>query len=316
MVDYIFGFAVVHVSDLDTLGILLLGQTPTSLFDTTAVPEYLSTAIIQIRDLSLTLKLPLATFQEIVQFQNQTQSSSMPTKPSPPSSENSPSSSWLHLVPAIITTLPLIRTLSIWLDHTSSRSWSHVNEREFLAPLDTFIASAPGVQVEVNLPHLNPKYSTLSRHFVPVYSPAPSYTITRRPRQRSYILITSGRTVTRWYRSPAGWWTCGSFDRNEYHPNEDNDSSFEDHVDRGEDLTHTFERGWGWWDTESEEDESDEARGPEEIGVRYVSSSSEWDGGEEHSSEWGGLEEENAGEESAGEESEEKRGFGMEELRE
>jgi hypothetical protein len=81
-----------------------------------------------------------------------------------------------------IKNMPNLRRLRIWLDHDESCTWSIVNERTTLSPLQSLANLLPTLDISINLPKLHPKYETPERHFT-----VPSgLQIHRRYRQREH----------------------------------------------------------------------------------------------------------------------------------
>jgi len=159
VLDSLVDLTTFHVTDLNTIDRIV---TPSSLI----IPGHLSTALVRIQKLTITLRLPLQAYEghEISLVQNAAANTS----------------SWLKLCPAIAR-LERLRRLELWIDHDDPSSWSVVNERAFLSPLDNLV-SHPGLDISVNLPKLHPLYETPDRHFTHK-SAQPSYNITRRLRQ-------------------------------------------------------------------------------------------------------------------------------------
>jgi hypothetical protein len=84
--------------------------------------------------------------------------------------------------PYAIRNMSKLRRLRIWLDHDESCTWSRVNERTTLSPLQS-LANLPTLDISINLLKLHPKYETAERHFTTNSAPS-SLLIHRRYRQR------------------------------------------------------------------------------------------------------------------------------------
>ncbi|KAH7067752.1 hypothetical protein FB567DRAFT_541629 [Paraphoma chrysanthemicola] len=168
VMNFIIDVATCHVTDLITLQFLL--QPPTS-----PTTQAWAASFKRIRVLSITLRLSLKTFKKFEQ-ENLDDDTSAPN--------------WLTLSPAIPTALPNLRTLHIWADHTSPKTWTLVSERSFLHPLSPLSAS-PNLAIVVNLPKLHPRYESPERHYMHT-TPPPPFVITRRLRQSEHGVRMKG----------------------------------------------------------------------------------------------------------------------------
>lgn len=125
-----------------------------------------------LKTLSISLRLPLATYQAL---ENAT---------SIEGSKILLVVAWTKLLRAI-ERMTSLRRLHIWLDHDEGSTWSKVNERAIISPL-VCLSDIPNLDVSINLPRLHPKWETSERHFTED-SPASPLTIHRRNRQRYHV---------------------------------------------------------------------------------------------------------------------------------
>ncbi|KAH7083727.1 hypothetical protein FB567DRAFT_529793 [Paraphoma chrysanthemicola] len=88
---------------------------------------------------------------------------------------------WNRL-PETITGMCKLHHLYIWLDHSEPSTWSIVNERILLSPVDR-LATISNLDIAIALPRLHPKYTTPERHFFGGSAPVGA-AIKRRYRQR------------------------------------------------------------------------------------------------------------------------------------
>ncbi|KAH7065907.1 hypothetical protein BKA63DRAFT_524855 [Paraphoma chrysanthemicola] len=169
--DFIIDVATCHVTDLITLQFLL--QSPTTL-----TTETWAASFKRIQVLSITLRLSLHTFAQIEQDTLNDSQDNDTTSPN-----------WLTLCPAL-RKLHNLRILHIWADHTSPKTWTLVNERAFLHPLEA-LSTSPNLDITANLPKLHPRYESPDRHYMQT-TPAPPFTITRRLRQSEHAVQVKG----------------------------------------------------------------------------------------------------------------------------
>jgi hypothetical protein len=85
--------------------------------------------------------------------------------------------SWFQIFPAIVQ-LETLRKLQIWIDHDESTSWTLVNERAILRPLEPLIEISD-LDMSISLPKLHPLWENPYRHFI---QDKPIFNIERRPR--------------------------------------------------------------------------------------------------------------------------------------
>jgi len=114
-----------------------------------------------------------------------------------PEPEPSDESKWIILGSFLTTTtLPKLRSLDIWLDHDHSSTWTMVPERILLQSLP----ADRSISTTVNLPYLLPSYESAARHFTPT-SPAPTFTLNRRVRQRFFAVRSRSGNTTVMYKA-------------------------------------------------------------------------------------------------------------------
>jgi hypothetical protein len=165
VIAYITNIAVLHITGSETLQSLL--EPAKSL-----VPQYVADVVALTKRLSITLRLSTRTFDRI----QEAIAGYLADVPA-----------WVRFCPTHVKNFTRLREFQLWADHDRDWSWSRVNERAFLAPLETLAANSD-LNITVNLPKLHPKYESKDRHFT-VYSTPPSFTITRRLRQSYYAFI-------------------------------------------------------------------------------------------------------------------------------
>jgi hypothetical protein len=161
--------ATLHVAGLEDLQLVLL-------LTDLELNNPLQIALSEVCHLDVILRLPLRIFEDINRATKEGCLNNLPEKVR----------LWVRLCSAV-PNLPKLSTLRFWIDHDKSKTWTVVNERAFLAPLDTIAAVRPELEITVNLPLLHPKLESWERHFVPGCSP-PAYIIERRVRQRWHVL--------------------------------------------------------------------------------------------------------------------------------
>ncbi|CAO2647110.1 Nn.00g080320.m01.CDS01 [Neocucurbitaria sp. VM-36] len=177
MVDFLIKSVPLHVTGLDDLQYLLLKahRVPTTF---SSNDDTLAIAFAQAHHLNIILRLPLRTFKKIERHYSNPNTESL--------SENA--TAWIRLCPAIAE-LSNLKTLRLWEDYDASKSWTTVNERTFLAPLQQLIVSMSGLNVSVSLPKLHPRWESSNRHFIPGCAP-PAFAIDRRLRQWVHAIQT------------------------------------------------------------------------------------------------------------------------------
>ncbi|KAF2499817.1 hypothetical protein BU16DRAFT_615187 [Lophium mytilinum] len=180
VVGHLAELAVFNIIDLDTLR-CLHHSTDISSSRVLSTSGFLVPVLPCIKVLDITVRLPLADFKEHEDLDPATSVPDVTPVGALKAGEESQLAAWLQLFPAI-THLKSPRKLRIWLDHEDKSSWSAINERAVLSPLD-LLASASDLEVSVNLSNLHPRLETPDRQFM-VDSPAPAFKIHRRLRQR------------------------------------------------------------------------------------------------------------------------------------
>ncbi|KAF2494342.1 hypothetical protein BU16DRAFT_619469 [Lophium mytilinum] len=133
---------------------------------------YLGSAFSNIRELHITLRLSLDECQEIERLTadnfpdlDYIPDLSIPSlKRLPPAVLKSRVTAWLDVHTAI-TQLKELRRLQIWIDHDDKSSWSRVNERAILHPLESLL-SLPDLNMCISLPKLHPLWENPYRHYV------------------------------------------------------------------------------------------------------------------------------------------------------
>jgi hypothetical protein len=173
IVNFTVNLAAVHSTDLNTLDHVLLEATKAP-----SLPRYLANNLLLVQNLSIVMRLPLAACETL----------ESPEDPHSSTSSTTTATAWLKLFPTI-TKLERLRRLHIWLDHDSPLSWSVVNERAILSPLNA-LTNIPGLKTSVDLPKLHPQYETPNHHFTRECL-MPSFDIERRLRQRYHAVETS-----------------------------------------------------------------------------------------------------------------------------
>ncbi|KAF2472458.1 uncharacterized protein BDR25DRAFT_341858 [Lindgomyces ingoldianus] len=157
---------VLHVNDLNTLGIVLPrdSEPEQPKNKTSTLLEHL---VGHLKALDISMRLDLSAYVNIEQ------ESDYPSK-NPDLSDlvqrfgkrDVPTSAWTAL-PLALKYMPALRHLDIWLDHTHPMSWCIVNERAFLTPLFTMtLRTNPDLAISINLPKPNPRYQSPDRHLL------------------------------------------------------------------------------------------------------------------------------------------------------
>lgn len=174
-----------HINDIQTLSVFVLKGNPELInyriqsLTFKVVDDFLSI----VKELSITLRLPRATYQEF-EADNEGASSSS-------SLVSSFSHTWSQL-PLAINRMRRLKGLRIWLDHDEPFSWSLVNERAVLSSLA--LIDGRGLDISINLPRLHPKWETPDRHYTDDSAPLP-LPIHRRYRQREHGELRSSGTI-------------------------------------------------------------------------------------------------------------------------
>lgn len=173
MLQYLMSASTLRVTGLEDLQFVLqeAQQTHPSNLDMSLASR---AVLSEVQRLEVIIRLPVCTFQEIERLSREA---------SLDNSQYTEEARFWMRPHCAIAELPKLRTLHFWIDHSQTRTWTAVNERAFLSPLDTLAAVRPEVIITVNLPLLHPKWESWDRHFTPGCSP-PAYVIQRRVRQR------------------------------------------------------------------------------------------------------------------------------------
>ncbi|KAF1993270.1 hypothetical protein P154DRAFT_582990 [Amniculicola lignicola CBS 123094] len=128
-----------------------------------------SGATIRIKKPDIALRLPLCFCQDL-----DTQSDD--TKSHPVSSRDTWTNVW-----SSISHLSDLRVLHLWIGHDSMTSWTNVDERSLLAPLET-LTNGQHLHAEVNVLFLHPLHERLDQHYTDECE-QPPFIIHRRVRQ-------------------------------------------------------------------------------------------------------------------------------------
>lgn len=172
---------VYHVTDLGTLDCMANIQS-------TDGSQCLPYAVLPteprfIKNLDITLRLPLTFFQALADYTKKS-SSSQSTQKHDTSiaasltvnvSESDLRSVWMRVWPALAIRSRELQRLHIWIDHDVSKSWSLVEERLVLSYITTWISpdSVGSLKsVIFNIPKLHPRHEDPQHHFT-TNSPQP-----------------------------------------------------------------------------------------------------------------------------------------------
>ncbi|KAK4446421.1 hypothetical protein QBC34DRAFT_356803 [Podospora aff. communis PSN243] len=150
-----------HIAGLRTLKALLEVEEPSA--DDFDVDYFIRS---RIRNLSITLRAPLAFFNDIEksrytsqQVQGHSSSSSL--------KDEGDVAFWSRVPSILLPRAPHLRRLQLWLDHDGEEYWSVVNEREILGPMETLATSNPSLNLVCILPKAHPAIEDRQRHFLP-----------------------------------------------------------------------------------------------------------------------------------------------------
>lgn len=167
--------AAIQIHDLDTLRILVADlECNRTESGQSYVSSLLGRVLLNVKDLSISLRLPLAAYEALGAT---TQSSVGPSLLSP----------W-----AGIEHFRRLRKLRIWLDHDEPCSWSMVNERAILSPLASLNTN---LNISIDLPKLHPKWERPDWHFTKDSPQLPVF-IHRRYRQRYHVVECSDGSLS------------------------------------------------------------------------------------------------------------------------
>ncbi|KAK0111138.1 hypothetical protein ONS95_001514 [Cadophora gregata] len=181
--DTVAETTTVNLTDLDTIKILLQGPGhESSRYTLSWNPR--SHMLINIHDLNITLRLPLAFYKALEGRETSASGNDNSTNAS-----STADSTWFGTWQAICE-LRQLRRLNIWLDHDGQSSWSFVKERLVLKSLSNVLearlksgSSSSAIEVNLNIPKLHPRISSSATHFSEE-SELPPFKVERRFRQR------------------------------------------------------------------------------------------------------------------------------------
>ncbi|KAH7345840.1 hypothetical protein BKA66DRAFT_554916 [Pyrenochaeta sp. MPI-SDFR-AT-0127] len=178
-VEAMVDIAAIQIDDVDTLGFFIPNPISDILeSDRPSMSMLWRSALLNVKVLSISLRLPLAVFKAL-------EDTGTPTV------EPSFTSVWMKLALAI-ERFRKLRTLHVWLDHDEPCSWSMANERAVLSPLANLNAN---LEVSIELPKLHPKWEIPDRHFTEDSAQFP-LTIRRIYRQRYHVTEHSDGSVS------------------------------------------------------------------------------------------------------------------------
>jgi hypothetical protein len=185
--------ATLHVAGLEDLQLVLL-------LTDLELNNPLQIALSEVCHLDVILRLPLRIFEDINRATKEGCLNNLPEKVR----------LWVRLCSAV-PNLPKLSTLRFWIDHDKSKTWTVVNERAFLAPLDTIAAVRPELEITVNLPLLHPKLESWERHFV-TYSSRVLVQVCATSVTFQYSLKEIGALKTVWKRHRERREKCGNLE--------------------------------------------------------------------------------------------------------
>ncbi|KAB5578285.1 hypothetical protein GE09DRAFT_1089176 [Coniochaeta sp. 2T2.1] len=194
-----------HVTDLETLD--RLAHTEFSF--QTWLPSWTALSIHapSIRNLGVTLQLPLSPFQAVTEYPEDSGSPESPEMQSTSTvaGTNSPVATWMQVWPALAVRLEKLQHLRVWLDHDDKRPWSLVHERAIVSRITTAISpkNCPSLKlVTFNLPKLFPGHESPARHVTKGSERPPPFVRMNR-RVRHLYEKTSPGHITVTYEFPA-----------------------------------------------------------------------------------------------------------------
>ncbi|KAB5578288.1 hypothetical protein GE09DRAFT_545711 [Coniochaeta sp. 2T2.1] len=155
------GSLTYHFTDLNTLDywshMIPVSQPPSLAYQVVSPPN------LVVKNLEITLRLPLSFFHSLAEDAEQATSSHFPV------GEGDLLHSWRRVWPSLARRLQnTLRRLTVWLDHDDKQTWTLVDERAIVSHVTASIS--PGtcpslMQVTFNLPKLHPKHESPLRHF-------------------------------------------------------------------------------------------------------------------------------------------------------
>lgn len=174
MLNFVLNTSKLNVTDLDTLQ-RILSLTKASPVALTIVPGTLSRSLVYIRNLAITIRLPLRTFRLISRYVKGINTSLI----------NYKHAAWLRVIKAL-TKLTQLQTLSLWVDHDSGSPWSRVNERTFFSPLQELMQKRPKLKISVDVPTIDPRRIDDERHYT-TNGPRPPFILNRTRRHGYWV---------------------------------------------------------------------------------------------------------------------------------
>ncbi|KAF1941834.1 hypothetical protein EJ02DRAFT_466276 [Clathrospora elynae] len=192
--DLMVRTAVVHITDLDTLE-CLDGKLE---MPTTTSASLFPPPLLNIVQLSITLRLPLAFFEALERRLPEDTVIALGSELEPALAGMS--RSWLLRLPSTLSRLKNLTQLRLWLDYSYLCSWSLVNERALLSPIPTFV-SPSNLSISVILPKLHPKYEREARHFSTGTLEFRNAQLHHQFRQRWHVHANFGGSVEMVYKS-------------------------------------------------------------------------------------------------------------------
>lgn len=184
------GEAAFHITNSDVL--CQLEQSGETLVLSEA-PFYEASirTVFWIKHLNVTLRFPFVALEKLDEFRHGEGDDPFqvgsPLLMSWVASSNSQLKAYLQLHDTV-KHFASLETLHAWLDHDELVSWSHVNERVLLIPMER-ISQVADLAVSVNLPKLHPRWERHERHYCTgIPANAPPFEITRRLRQRFFCV--------------------------------------------------------------------------------------------------------------------------------
>ncbi|KAB5584814.1 hypothetical protein GE09DRAFT_4867 [Coniochaeta sp. 2T2.1] len=190
------GSVTYHFMDLDTLDywshMIPVSPTPSLAY------QVLSPSNLVVKDLDITLRLPLSFFHSLAEDAEETTASHFPV------GEGDLLHSWRRVWPSLAGRLQnTLRRLTVWLDHDDKQTWSLVDERTIVSHVTASISphTCPSLtQLTFILPKLHAKHESPLRHFTEgSRNPPSSVKIERRFRQcRHYEETAEGEGNVVW----------------------------------------------------------------------------------------------------------------------
>lgn len=158
MVEVVTTATDFHITDLRTLEAMLLHTEPSP-----ARFSFEGSVCSRLASLSITLSQPLAFFQAIEAASSTSQNGDSSNLGEQGDHDVTP---WFYLPSRPLIQLPRLRKLHAWLDHNGRESWSVVNERAILAPIEALKTNNPRLEVVCVLPKVHSTFEDRQRHYV------------------------------------------------------------------------------------------------------------------------------------------------------